>query len=67
MAELNTLVNVSSVFDRIEQMRIVPFDLKSASQLFGSTLGSVATILPLIQLDGPLAQWLEALAKLIGR
>ncbi|MEO8945750.1 MAG: hypothetical protein ABI338_04560, partial [Gemmatimonadaceae bacterium] len=50
--------NLSGVFDRIEHMRVVPFDFKSASQLLASTIGSVATVLPLLKFQGPLKDWL---------
>jgi hypothetical protein len=57
---------VATVFDRIERMRVVPFDWRSATQLIGSTLGSVATALPLLRIEGPLKEWLELLSKMLG-
>jgi hypothetical protein len=48
-------------------MRVVPFDMQSALQLIGSTLGSVATALPLLRIEGPLREWLELLSRLLGR
>jgi hypothetical protein len=58
--------NVATVFNRIEHMRVVPFDLRSALQLIGSTLGSIATALPLLKIEGPLKEWLEFLARVFG-
>jgi len=59
--------NLASIFGRIEHMRVVPFDLKSAAQLMGSTLGSVATALPILRIEGPLQNWLQLLSALLGR
>jgi hypothetical protein len=66
-AELTNLNNVATMFDRVEHMRVVPFDLRSASQLVASTLGSVATVLPLLRIEGPLKVWLEILTALLKR
>jgi hypothetical protein len=65
--ELTRINQVATVFDRIERMRVVPFDMQSALQLIGSTLGSVATALPLLRIEGPLREWLELLSRLLGR
>jgi len=64
--ELTRINHVAIVFDRIERMRVVPFDWHSALQLIGSTLGSVATALPLLKVEGPLRDWLDVLARLMG-
>jgi hypothetical protein len=64
LVEMNS---VATIFTRIEQMRVVPFDLKSASQLLASTIGSVATVLPLLRIEGPLKVWLEVLSSLLKR
>ncbi len=66
VAWLGSMNNLSGVFDRIEHMRVVPFDFKSAAQLIGSTVGSVATALPLLKIEGPVRQWLELLNAVIG-
>ena len=66
-ALLSNMNNVATIFGRIERMRIVPFDLHSAGQLVGSTIGSVATALPLLKIGGPLQDWLELLATLLRR
>ena len=63
LAELATL---GTMFSRIEQMRVVPFDLRSFTQLLGSTLGSIATLLPLLHVKGELASAVDALGKLLG-
>jgi hypothetical protein len=68
--EANSLANLSHVgatFNRIERMRVVPFDFRSASQLVGSTVGSVATVLPLLRIEGPLQDWLELLSAILRR
>lgn len=64
-SELTEMNNLASVFDRIEHMRVVPFDLWSATQLIGSTAGSVATVLPLLRFEASLKDWLELLATLL--
>jgi hypothetical protein len=64
--ELMRINHVATVFERIEHMRVVPFDLRSAMQLIGSTLGSVATALPLMKIEGPLKEWLDLLSRLFG-
>lgn len=64
-AELANLNNVATMFDRVEHMRVVPFDLRSAAQLVASTVGSVATVLPLLKIEGPLKMWLEVLSTVL--
>lgn len=59
--------NLAAIFGRIEQMRVIPFDLKSAVQLLASTVGSVATVLPILKIEGPLENWLELLSTMLGR
>jgi hypothetical protein len=63
LTELNTL---ATLFQRVERMRVVPFDLRSFGQLVGSTLGSIATLLPLLHAKGELASMVETLGKLFG-
>ena len=63
LAELETL---GSIFTRIEKMRVVPFDLRSFGQLVGSSLGAIATLLPLLYEKGELSAILEALGRIIG-
>lgn len=64
MAELATL---GSMFTRIEQMRVVPFDLRSFAQLIGSTVGALAVVLPLLDVKGELAGIFEVIAKVLGK
>lgn len=66
MRELSELETLAATFSRIEKMRVVPFDLRSFGQLVGSTLGAIATLLPLLYEKGELAAIFEAVARLIG-
>jgi hypothetical protein len=63
LAEQSTL---GAVFTRIDEMRVVPFDLRSFMQLLGSTLGAMATLLPLLHAKGEIAGMVEAISKLLG-
>ncbi|MCC6197827.1 MAG: hypothetical protein IT518_25530 [Burkholderiales bacterium] len=64
IAEQSTL---GTMFARIERMRVVPFDLRSFGQLLGSTLGAMATLLPLLHTRGETAAVVEAVGKLLGQ
>ena len=58
LAGLNAL---NMVYDRIHQMRVVPFDLRSFSELVGSALGPMVPLLPyLVDLPEP---WLRAIEE----
>ena len=63
LAEQSTL---GAMFERIERMRVIPFDLRSSVQLLGSTLGAMATLLPLLHAKGEMASIVEAISKLLG-
>ena len=63
VADLN---NFAVIFNRMQQMRVVPFDLRSAGHLLGSTFGSIATALPLIRFEGTLGDWLSFFARIFG-
>jgi hypothetical protein len=63
LTELNTL---GTMFTRIENMRIVPLDLRSFGQLVGSSLGSVATLLPILHVNGNVTGLFDAIGKLLG-
>jgi hypothetical protein len=69
-AEVELVVDVqamnqfSQLFERCESMRVVPFDFRSMSQLFASTLGTVATILPAQHLGVPLSNGLQYVVKI---
>jgi hypothetical protein len=67
MRELAEFTTLGTMFSRIEQMRVVPLDLRSLGQLVGSTFGSIATLLPLLHANGALASVFAALGKLLGR
>jgi hypothetical protein len=64
---LSGMRNLHAVFVHLEKMRVVPFDLRSFSQLMGSTLGS---LLPLVthifDLPDPAKQFLEIIKPLLG-
>jgi len=62
---LGNMNHLTMLFQRIEQMRIVPFDLKSGVQLIGSTVGSVAAALPLLKIEAPIRDWLEFISALL--
>jgi len=64
--ELAELATLGTMFSRIENMRMVPFDLRSFGQLVGSTFGSMVPLLPLLHVNGDLANILESIGKLFG-
>jgi hypothetical protein len=63
LAELTTL---NAMFSHIQNMRVVPFDLRSLAQLLGSSFGSVATVLPFLHFNGQLTNIFEVIGKLFG-
>jgi hypothetical protein len=64
--ELAELATMSTMFLHIEQMRVVPFDLRSLGQLMGSSFGSVATVLPFLHFNGQVTNIFEVTGKLLG-
>ena len=64
LAEQSTL---GAIYARIDEMRVVPFDLRSFMQLLGSTLGAMATLLPLLHAKAEMAGMVEAISKLLGQ
>ena len=64
--ELAELTALGTMFTRIETMRVVPFDLRSFGQLLGSSLGSVALVLPLLHVSANVAGIFDAIGKLLG-
>lgn len=64
--ELTELSTLGTMFTRIEGMRVVPFDLRSFGQLMGSSLGSVATLLPILHVNGNVTGVFDALGKFLG-
>lgn len=62
--ELSQLNLLSGFYERINGMRVVPFDLKSAGQLFGSAVTPVVPLLPyFVKLPEPWQAILEAMTK----
>lgn len=61
LAQLNLL---TGFYERINHMRVVPFDLRSATQLIGSAIGPMIPLLPyFIDIPEPWQKILEALTK----
>lgn len=63
--QLAEQANLAAMFARIEHMRVVPFDLRSFGQLIGSTLGAMATLLPLLHSRGEMSEAFDAVSKLL--
>jgi hypothetical protein len=55
----------SQLFERVESMRVVPFDFRSMGQLFASTLGTVASILPAQHVGASLSGTLGYIVKIV--
>lgn len=70
-AEVSSLVDVqamnqfSQLFERCDSMRVVPFDFRSMGQLFASTLGTVASILPAQHVGTSLSGTLQYIVKIV--
>jgi hypothetical protein len=62
---LTELTTLGTMFTRIQTMRVVPFDLRSFMQLSGSSLGSIATLLPFLHISGNFPGILETVSKFI--
>ncbi len=63
-AELAQVNLMTSFYDRIHGMRVVPFDLRSAGQLIGSAVGPMIPLLPyFVKLPEPWQEILEAMTK----
>ena len=67
VADFGVVTQLSQLFERIEAMRVVPFDFRSLLQLLTSSLGSVVTVLPLLHVEGSIGRILEALVKILER
>jgi hypothetical protein len=63
LTELNTL---GGMFTRIENMRVIPFDMRSFGQLMASSFGSMATLLPLLHVNGDVTGIFDAIGKILG-
>jgi hypothetical protein len=64
--DVSLMAQMSQLFDRIEHMRVVPFDFRSMAQLVSATLGSVASVLPFLHLEGPAQKVLQMIVKILG-
>jgi hypothetical protein len=64
--DLAVLNSLNQVYDHIHRMRIVPFDLRSFSELVGSALGPLIPLLPyLIDIPDPWLRVLEGGKRLL--
>lgn len=62
--ELSQLNLLTGFYERINAMRVVPFDLRSAMQLIGSALGPMLPLIPyFIEMPEPWQKILEAMTK----
>ena len=63
-SELSQLNLLTGFYERIHGMRVVPFDLRSATHLVGAAVGPMIPLLPYsVQLPEPWQKILEALTK----
>lgn len=63
-SELSQLNLLNGFYERIHGMRVVPFDLRSASQLISAAVGPMIPLLPyFVTLPEPWGKILEALTK----
>ena len=66
-SELSGMNNLHSVFEKIEHMRVVPFDMRSFSQLTGSTVGSLLPlVIKLANLPKPTVEFFEMIKPFLG-
>lgn len=64
--ELAGLNNLTSVFERIHHMRVVPFDLRSFGELVGAAIGPILPLLPYLHLvPEPIVKAIEESLKLL--
>ena len=64
--ELAGMNNLTTVFDRIHHMRVVPFDLRSFSELVGAAIGPILPLLPYLHLiPEPILKAIEESLKLL--
>jgi hypothetical protein len=64
--DLQLMARFSDLFERCEEMRIVPFDFRSMGELFAAVVGTVASILPAQQLAKLLPQAVGVLRSIVG-
>jgi hypothetical protein len=48
-----------TLYEHVEKMRIVPFDLRSLAELLAQTLGALVPLLGYLNLPEPVLQFLE--------
>ncbi|HUN74233.1 MAG TPA: hypothetical protein VMU40_06925 [Steroidobacteraceae bacterium] len=64
--DLQLMEHFSQLFERCEDMRIVPFDFRSMGELFAAVVGTVASILPAQQLAKLLPQVVGIVRSIAG-
>ncbi len=65
-SDLAGLNNLNNIFDRIQHMRVVPFDLRSIGELFASAMGPMLPLLPYLDvLPEPIIKMIEQTLKLL--
>ena len=62
-AELTGMSNLNAVYDHIGKMRVVPIDARSFLELTMQTAGSLAPLLPYLDIPEPNLKMLESLYK----
>jgi hypothetical protein len=66
-SELAALTNLNLVFDRVESMRVVPFDLRSFGELIAAAAGPILPILPYYEiLPDPFVKSIEQVLHIFG-
>jgi hypothetical protein len=63
--ELNELNTLNTMFSHIGKMRVVPLDFRSFMQLIGSSFGTIATLLTILQFDKHATDTLDLIGKLL--
>lgn len=58
------MAQFSKLFEASQQMRVVPFDWRSASRLVGATFSPIATIRPALHVSGSLPVFVEFAQKM---
>lgn len=66
-ADVAVVNQLAQLYERVDGMRVVPFDFRSMVQLLSSSLGSVVTILPLLHAEANLEDILQTLVKVLER
>jgi hypothetical protein len=66
-ADVAAVNQLAHLYERVDGMRVVPFDFRSMVQLLSSSLGSVAITLPLLHAEANLESILLAAVKILER